>query len=93
MEADYKLIRNEAKHRYEYRIDGKIAYVAYEEENGTLRLIRTFVPKALEGKGIAGALVQDIMEEIGKRGLRMKPACPYIIAYVEKHPEYKRLLP
>jgi predicted GNAT family acetyltransferase len=92
MATDYKLINNEEKSRYEYRIDGHIAYVAYEEENGRLRLVRTAVPATLEGRGIAGALVRDVFDDIEKRGLRMKPECPYIIAYVKKHPEYRRLL-
>lgn len=92
METNYELVHNEAKSRYEYHIEGHLAYVAYEEENGTLRLIQTSVPKALEGRGIAGALVKDVLEEIEKRALKMKPACSYIVSYVEKHPEYKRLL-
>jgi predicted GNAT family acetyltransferase len=92
MAADYTLIRNAAESRYEYRIDGHLAYVAYEEENDTVRLIRTFVPKALEGRGIAGTLVREVFDDIERRGMKMVPVCPYIIAYVEKHPEYRRLL-
>jgi predicted GNAT family acetyltransferase len=93
MAADCKLIDNKEHSRYEYHIGGHVAYVAYEEENGIVHLVRTSVPKALEGRGIAGLLVEDILEEIGKRGLKMKPECPYIIAYVKKHPEYQELLP
>ena len=31
-------------------------------------------------------------EAVEKRGLKIKPMCSYTVAYIEKHPEYKRLL-
>ena len=69
-----------------------LAHVVYEEENSVLHLTHTFVPEALGGRGVAGALVKDVMEDIERRALRMKPACSYIVAYVERHPECKKLL-
>jgi predicted GNAT family acetyltransferase len=92
MDTNYKLVHNKAAHQYEYHIDGHLARVVYEEKNGVLHLTETHVPKKLAGRGIAGALVKDVMDDIGKRSLKMKPGCPYIVAYVEKHPEYKKLL-
>ncbi len=92
METKYELVHNEAACQYEYRIDGHLARVVYKEKNGVLHLTNTFVPKELGGRGIAGALVKDVMDDIEKRTLKMKPGCSYIVAYVEKHPEFKKLL-
>lgn len=92
MENSYKLIHNEAECQYEYHIEGHLARLVYEEEDGVLHLTHTFVPQELGGRGIAGALVKDVMDDIEKRALKMKPACSYIVAYVEKHPECKTLL-
>ncbi len=92
MEHDYELIHNEAACQYEYHIEGHLARVVYKDEDGVLNLTNTFVPKELGGRGIAGALVKDVMEDIEKRNCRMKPGCSYIVAYVEKHPECKKLL-
>lgn len=92
MEHNYELVHNEAACQYEYHIDGHLARVVYKEENGVLHLTNTFVPKELGGRGIAGALVKDVMDDIEKRTLKMKPGCSYIVAYVEKHPECKKLL-
>lgn len=91
MEHNYELIHNEAESQYEYHIEGHLARLVYKEEDGVLHLTNTFVPKELGGRGIAGALVKDVFAHIEKKGQKMKPACSYIVNYVEKHPEYERL--
>ena len=91
MEHNYQLIHNEKESQYEYHIEGYLARLVYKEEEGILHLTNTFVPKELGGRGIAGALVKDVFEEIEKKGLKMKPACSYIVNYVEKHPQYQHL--
>ena len=48
----------------------------------------TKVPGALGGRGIAGSLVKTILDDAAK-GLRVKPTCPYVKAYIDKHPEYQ----
>jgi len=87
----YTLVHNEKENQYEYHIEGHLAQLIYEEKDGVLHLTHTLVPKELGGRGIAGALVKDVFEDIKKRGLKMQPACSYIVAYVEKHPEYESL--
>jgi predicted GNAT family acetyltransferase len=91
VEHDYKLIHNEGESQYEYHIEGKLARLVYKEEDGVLHLTNTYVPEELGGRGIAGALVKDVFVDIEKRNLKMKPACSYVVKYVEKHPEYERL--
>jgi predicted GNAT family acetyltransferase len=92
MEHSYELVHNTTACQYEYHIEGHLARVIYEEENGVLHLTHTFVPKELGGRGVAGALVKAVMDDIEKRELKMKPGCSYIVAYVEKHPECEKLL-
>jgi predicted GNAT family acetyltransferase len=43
------------------------------------------------GRGIAAALVKDVMDDVVKRSLKMKLGCPYIVNYLEKHTEYKTI--
>ena len=93
MGTEYKLVHNEAKHQYEYHIEGHLAQLVYEEEDGVLHITQTLVPHELGGRGIAGALTKDAFADIEKRGFKIIPVCTYTIAYVKKHPEYERLLP
>ena len=91
--SEYTLVHNEKESQYEYHIEGHLAQFIYDDQGGVLYITHTLVPKELGGRGIAGALTKDALEDIEKRGLKIKPLCSYTVAYLEKHPEFKRLLP
>jgi predicted GNAT family acetyltransferase len=81
------LIHNEAESKYEYHIDGHIAYITYDDQNGNMHLTHTIVPDALAGKGLARTLLEDVLAEIKKDGKKAVAQCSYIVKYQEKHPE------
>lgn len=92
MEKRYPLIHNAAERRYEFRLDGGVAYVEYEPEGGVYRLTHTIVPKGFEGQGIAAGLVEATLEEFRRRDEMVIPQCSYIIRYIERHPEWQEIV-
>ena len=48
----------------------------------------TAVPKALEGKGLARALVAQLIEDAKAEGFKIVPLCPYVNAQRARHPEW-----
>ena len=93
MEVDYRLIDNDTKHQYEFHIDGLIPKIEYIlSRNGEIYLTHTEVPSALEGKGVASQLVLKVLEDIERRDLRLIPLCPFVATYIQKHPEWKRVV-
>ncbi|HIW64672.1 MAG TPA: N-acetyltransferase [Candidatus Alistipes intestinipullorum] len=92
MEKRYSLIHNAAQHRYEFRLDGGIAYVEYEPDGGIYRLTHTIVPPRFEGQGIAAELVAATLEEFRRRDEMIVPQCSYIVRYIERHPEWQALV-
>ena len=90
--AEHTLIHNEAENKYEFHIDGNIAYITYDNKEGVLHLTHTIVPDALAGKGLAKRLTIAVMDEVEAQGLKMQPQCSYIVAFIEKNPDYGRLL-
>lgn len=89
---DYELIHNEEKSRYEFHIDGLMADADYKRINDVLVITHVGVPYPLEGKGIASQLVQKVLEDIKKQGLRVRPVCPFAAAYIHRHPEWKEIV-
>lgn len=79
--------------RFEATVDGQLAYAGYLLVDGTMRMHHTQVPSALEGRGIAGALVRAAMAHASANGLKVEPACSYVRAYMKRHPETHPLLP
>ena len=90
---NYKLIDNVALHQYEFRIGDLIPRIEYiNTKNGEIYLTHTEVPSALEGKGVGSSLVRLALEDIERQQLRLVPLCPFVAGYVQKHPEWKRLV-
>ena len=90
---NYKLIDNVALHKYEFRIGDLIPRIEYiKTKNGEIYLTHTEVPSALEGKGVGSSLVRLALEDIERQQLRLVPLCPFVAGYVQKHPEWKRLV-
>ncbi|MCG3881619.1 GNAT family N-acetyltransferase [Psychrobacter sp. Ps3] len=93
-EMNYEVIDNKDKKRFEIHIDDQIALEDYEffttsqGEKG-IEYKHTEVPDALGGQGIAGYLVKYILDDAAAKGLRVKPTCPYVKSYIDKHPEYQ----
>jgi len=85
----YTLIHNEAECKYEYHIDGHIAYITYDDQDGNMHLTHTIVPEELAGKGLAKTLLEDVLGQIEKDGKKAVAQCSYIVKYQEKNPECK----
>ena len=79
----------EASSRYEALIDGELAGVVEYRRNasGALLLIHTEVLPEYEGRGVASRLVHGVLADIRARGLKFEPLCPYVVSYLERHPD------
>ncbi len=76
-------------HRYEARSDGElVGVIEYGMKPGKIALIHTEVAPDHEGHGIAGKLARFALEDARRRSLRVIPACPYVRAFLERHPEF-----
>ena len=84
MHAD--VIDNPALSRFELAIDGQTAFLSYERKADSLRLIHTEVPEALRGRGFGETLVKGALEAARAEGVRVVAVCPFVRAYLTKHP-------
>ncbi len=69
-----------------------IALCSYRREGNMLVLPHTEVPPALEGRGIAAALVAAALAWARSEGMKVRPSCSYVAAYMRRHPETQDLL-
>ena len=71
--------------------DGR-ARCAYRRQGDLLLLTHTEVPPALEGRGIAAALVKATLDWARAEGLHVRPLCSYVSAYMRRNPGTQDLL-
>jgi uncharacterized protein len=91
--ADTAEVRDNANAgQYELAVDGKSAVLAYMRDGGTIRLTHTEVPPELEGRGIGSRIVKHALDKARADGEKVAPWCPFVRAYVDRHPEYRDLV-
>lgn len=84
--------RNDARTRFELSVDGKLAVSEYNRLANAVMFTHTEVPEALEGQGVGGMLVRGALDDVRAQGLQVIPLCPFVAAFIRRHPEYLDLL-
>ena len=81
-----------SEQEYVLDIDGERAVAAYQREGDTIVFTHTAVPPAIEGQGVGTRLIRAALDDARDEGLKVVPQCPFVRAYIERHPEYRDLL-
>ncbi len=81
---------NQEENRFE--MAGTGALIVYQRLPGRIDLVHTKVPEALSGQGVGSRLVKGALDLIRAEGLRVVPSCPFVAAFIERHPRYRSLV-
>ena len=85
--VDYTVRDNPAELRYEILAgDDLLGVIRYVREPGTVVLVHTEIEPEAEGRGVGSRLVAGALADIRSRGLRLVPVCPFVSAYIARHP-------
>jgi predicted GNAT family acetyltransferase len=84
------------RRRYEARIGERVlGFVTYQLDpaDGRITLVHTEVLPDAEGMGVGSRLARGALEDARARGLKVTVVCPFITAYLRRHPgEYEDLV-
>jgi predicted GNAT family acetyltransferase len=86
------VVNNPSQHRYQLTVDGHTAATYYKIADGVITFVHTEVPPELGGKGIGSKLIKGALDQVRADGLKVIAECPFVKAYIEKHPEFADLL-
>lgn len=79
--------------RFEVRSGERPAgFVAYRSRPGVITFTHTEIEHAFEGRGVGSTLVRAALDDARRRHLAVVPACPFVRAYIERHPDYADLV-
>jgi len=86
--ADIEVVNNTGAHRYEARVDGRVAGIAqYQLTDELIVFTHTEVDGEFEGQGVGGALVRGALDL-----RRVLPLCPFVKAWIARHRDYRDLV-
>jgi predicted GNAT family acetyltransferase len=83
---------NRAELRYELVRGGEVlGFLLYRIQPDAVVLVHTDVDPAYEGQGLGSVLVKGALDDLRERRVRAVPLCPFVRAYIRRHPEYAPL--
>jgi predicted GNAT family acetyltransferase len=91
-ENDPPIRDNAAEQRWEITVGDDTAWLTYARGTSVLALIMTSIPAKLSGTGIASRLALHAVQTARAEGLKLDPSCPFMIGWLERHPEYSDLV-
>ena len=84
---------NPDQHRYEMHLDDVlVGFVVYRQSDGARVLVHAEIQPEYEGRGLGSTLARGALDDVRARGLGVVPSCPFIAAYIRRHPEYADLV-
>jgi predicted GNAT family acetyltransferase len=74
--------------RYEVWTDGQLAgFAQYRLHDGRITFTHTEIDPEYEGTGLGSRLARGALDDVRNRALAVVPVCPFIAAYIKRHPE------
>ena len=86
------VVHDPAAGRFELSVEGRLCELVYHLAGGTIVFTHTGVPPELEGRGLGSLLVRAGLDYARAQGLKVVPLCPFVGAYLRRHPEYQDLV-
>ena len=79
--------------RYELRLDGSlVGLAAYRLRGDRIVFLHTEIDESCAGRGFGSRLAAAVLDDARSKGLEVAPLCPFIAAYIKRHPEYQDLV-
>ncbi len=91
MKEERKVIHDREGERFYIDTSYGEATINYTLKNGIMEVYHTFVPGELRGRGFAGLLGEEAARTACREGLRIKPSCGFMAAFLKKNRKYSHL--
>lgn len=88
-----EIINNTRQQQFETLLPGgEKATIVYRYYKDDIAFMHTEVPDGYEGQGIAAAMAREALAWADSEGKKIMLYCPYMSAFVKRHPEYHQLV-
>ena len=69
-----------------------LGFSAYRRSGDVVVITHTEVDDSQEGQGVGSVLVRGALDDIRASGRTVRPQCPFVRAWIDRHEEYADLV-
>lgn len=89
-----RVVDDPAAGRFGITVDDEPAgFAAYRRDGSTIEFTHTEIEPAFSGRGLGSVLVRHALDAARDQGLTVRPYCPFVRRYIQRHKEYAGLVP
>ena len=89
--TDVTMARNDAEHRYELRVAGRlVSRVQFRDLPGHIDMVHTETEQGYTGRGMAKILARYALDDVVASGKRIIPHCAFIARFLQRHDMYSQ---
>jgi NAD+ kinase len=91
--AEATVVDSFQRQRYELIVGGEVAGVLHYRRHGArIELLHTEIEQPFSGQGLASRLASAALDDARSRATPVVVTCPFVIGYLDRHPEYADVL-
>ncbi|OAJ93323.1 GNAT family N-acetyltransferase [Vibrio bivalvicida] len=88
----HKVILDEVNSQFRVHLEREhYAIVKFENKGDTYAITSTKVPEELQGKGYGKIMMEAVLPEIEKLGVKVDPVCSYVVHYFSRNSQWSHL--
>jgi uncharacterized protein len=93
-QAGLEVVHLPEESRYEIRDGGeRLGFTEYRDRDGRRIFVHTETDPTRAGEGLGTRLIQGALDDTRRSGLAIVARCPFVRAFVKRHPEYAATVP
>jgi len=93
MKAMPEIVAVPAESRYVLTIDGeRVGFMDYRVREEAFIAVHTEIDPAYSGQGLGELLVRHVLDQMRDTGMSLRPLCPFVQRFLQKHHEYDDML-
>jgi predicted GNAT family acetyltransferase len=93
-DSEPEIRHNHVDHQYEIWVGGvRAGLTAYRLTGHSVAFMHTEIDDSFGGRGLGSTLIKHALDDVRDSGRTVVPYCPFVRAYIQKHPEYADLVP
>ncbi len=82
-----------AESRYVLDLDGvRAGFMDYRLRGDVFVAVHTEIDPAYSGQGLGDLLVRRVLDQVRDTGMSLRPLCPFVQRFLQKHREYDDLV-